>query len=139
MAEACFSHRLWPGVPYIHIAISDPTLPDVAHNGDVNQLDILQLKFDDTEPKFDNAPPLVLMDGNHGHALIEFVRSHPPGIHIVTSCAAGVSRSRGVAVGLCEVYGWNDDFVYEREPGFCADPTPNVWCKGIVVRAARKL
>ena len=64
--------------------------------------------------------------------ILDFVRALPPEVKTLhVACFGGVSRSRGVAAGLCAVFGWDDSAVY-------AEGSPNAWCKVLIVRTARE-
>lgn len=71
-------------------------------------------------------PPMT-----RGQALdiLDFVAKYPEAERIVVACQGGVSRSRGVAAGLCAVIGLDDAHVY-------AAGVPNVHCKRQIVDAA---
>ncbi|MFN2399509.1 MAG: hypothetical protein ABR543_12845 [Gemmatimonadaceae bacterium] len=48
----------------------------------------------------------VLFAAEHAGDVLRFVEQWPHVERIVVHCQAGVSRSPGVALGLCDVFGW---------------------------------
>jgi hypothetical protein len=64
--------------------------------------------------------------------IIEFVAVLPPEVTTLhVACYGGVSRSRGVAAGLADVYGWDDSEVH-------AKGQPNAWCRSLILSVARE-
>ncbi len=80
------------------------------------------------ENKAGNTPIPML----RGQALdiLDFARAHGDVDDVYVACMGGVSRSRGVAAGLCAVLGWDDAAVY-------AEGQPNAHCKSMIVAASR--
>ncbi len=117
--------------PYIHIAISDPSAPDIADNGDPNKVAVLRVKFHDILPhQIGENEEWILMGSDHAEEIVRFVRQHE-GVDIAVNCEVGVSRSAGVAAALCAILGLDDDHVYRNH-------NPNVHCKSLVLSAARR-
>lgn len=69
----------------------------------------------------------VDLHGNVGHsvdapaaAIAAFARVHRRAPLILIHCAAGVSRSRSVAAGICEAFGWPYQWTVLHQPLYAA-------------------
>ena len=65
---------------------------------------VLRLAFNDIVAN--PAPGDILFATEHAADIVRFVEHWPHAERIVVHCNAGVSRSPGVALGLCDVFGW---------------------------------
>lgn len=96
---------------------------------------VLHVRFSDCDERGawsfpDNKDHAEAVPMTRGNAvdILDFVRALPSEVETLhVACFGGVSRSRGVAAGLCAVFGWDDTEVYS---GGC----PNAWCKTLIVR-----
>jgi predicted protein tyrosine phosphatase len=96
----------------ICISISDPDLNE-AHLSE-NFAAVLRLAF------FDLLAPItgqsIVFNAEHADAVVRFVAAWPQADRIVVHCGAGLSRSPGVALGLCDRAGWPTDDLERRYP-----------------------
>ena len=96
----------------ICISISDPDLP-VAHLSEKFAA-VLRLAF------FDLLAPVtgqsIVFGAEHAQAIVRFVEAWPQADRIVVHCGAGLSRSPGVALGLCDRAGWPTDRLERSYP-----------------------
>jgi len=125
--------------PCVAICIAYPTgrLHKVAPIGSLRA--VLHLRFSDCDGEgrwsFPEAKDdQVAMPMTRGQAIdvIDFVNKWRGEVStIYAACYGGISRSRGILAGLASIHGWNDANVY-------AGGHPNVWCKVLIQRAARK-
>jgi predicted protein tyrosine phosphatase len=95
------------------ISISDPLADPAQLSG--NFAAILRLAFNDitASPATDD----ILFGPDHAEEIIRFVKQQPDVDRIMVHCGAGVSRSPGVALGVCDAFGWP---VAELEAAFPA-------------------
>jgi predicted protein tyrosine phosphatase len=103
-----------PGPNEICISISDPDAPPA----DVSPLfaAVLRLNFDDvTERGVDSD---ILFAADQARAIIEFVDVWPDADRLIVHCNMGVSRSPGVALGLCDARGWATAALERSHPGW---------------------
>jgi predicted protein tyrosine phosphatase len=63
-------------------------------------------------------PSDVLFSEDHARAIREFLDAWPDAKRIVVHCNAGVSRSPGVALGLCDIRGWATAKLERSHPGW---------------------
>ena len=63
-------------------------------------------------------PSDVLFAEDHARAIREFLDSWPNAKRVVVHCNAGVSRSPGVALGLCDLRGWATAALERSHPGW---------------------
>src|ERR1700681_3857687 len=91
-----------PGPNEICISISDPDAPPA----DVSPqfAAVLRLNFDDVTER--GADSDILFAGDHARAIVDFVDLWPDADRLIVHCNMGVSRSPGVALGLCDAHGW---------------------------------
>jgi predicted protein tyrosine phosphatase len=103
-----------PGPNEICISISDPDAPPA----DVSPrfAAVLRLHFDDvTERGVDSD---ILFAADHARAIVDFVDVWPDVDRLVVHCNMGVSRSPGVALGLCDARGWATAALERSHPGW---------------------
>jgi predicted protein tyrosine phosphatase len=91
-----------PGLKEICISISDPD----AEPAGVSTLfeGVLRLHFDDITESY--APSDILFAEDHARAINDFLDKWPGAERVIVHCNMGVSRSPGVALGLCDARGW---------------------------------
>jgi predicted protein tyrosine phosphatase len=65
---------------------------------------VLRLAFNDIVAA--PAPEDVLFAAEHARDVLRFLEQWPDVERIVVHCNAGVSRAPGVALGLCDAFGW---------------------------------
>jgi hypothetical protein len=91
---------------------------------------ILRLSFSDIETP-GPLPSHVLFDEQHAHEILEFFDTWRTVDRIVIHCFAGLSRSPGVAIGLCELSGGSFEPLEE------AHPLWNAWVRSELVRVGK--
>jgi predicted protein tyrosine phosphatase len=96
------AERYQPGELEICISISDPEAPPAQLSDSF--LAILRLNFSDIVTA--ELPADVLFAQEHAAAIKHFLARWPQAERLVIHCHAGVSRSPGVALGLCDCLGW---------------------------------
>jgi predicted protein tyrosine phosphatase len=77
---------------------------------------VLRLSFTDIIERGD--PSDVLFSEDHAQAIREFMDAWPDATRIVVHCHAGMSRSPGVALGLCDIRGWATAELERSHPGW---------------------
>jgi len=77
---------------------------------------VLNLSFTDIIER--GEPSDVLFSEDHARAIREFIDAWPDAKRIVVHCHAGVSRSPGVALGLCDIRGWATAELERSHPGW---------------------
>jgi predicted protein tyrosine phosphatase len=77
---------------------------------------VLRLNFDDLTER--GEPSDILFAEDQAREISEFVDSWPTAQRVVVHCNAGVSRSPGVALGLCDVHGWATAKLERSHPGW---------------------
>jgi predicted protein tyrosine phosphatase len=90
---------------------------------------VLRLAFNDIVA--DPAPADVLFAAEHAGDVLRFVKQWPHVERIIVHCNAGVSRSPGVALGLCDAFGWP---VAELEGAF---PSWNRLVRSVLAQRSR--
>jgi predicted protein tyrosine phosphatase len=91
-----------PSPNEICISISDP---DAAPARVSNMFEaVLRLHFDDILET--DAPTDILFATDHARAISDFLDKWPDADRLIVHCNMGVSRSPGVALGLCDAHGW---------------------------------
>ena len=108
------AERYEPGEREICISIADP-------DADAARLSrhfaaVLRLNFTDIVEAQD--PSDVLFSDDHARAIRDFIDSWPDATRIVVHCHAGMSRSPGVALGLCDIRGWATAELERSHPGW---------------------
>jgi predicted protein tyrosine phosphatase len=86
----------------ICISIADPTVPPA--NLSPGFAAVLRLTFSDIVAL--ESPADVLFDADHAAAIVGFVQQWAHADRLVVHCHVGASRSPGVALGLCDRFGW---------------------------------
>jgi predicted protein tyrosine phosphatase len=103
-----------PGPNEICISISDPdSLPaDVSPRFEA----VVRLHFDDiTETHQDSD---ILFAADHARAIAQFIDKWPDAKRVMVHCNMGVSRSPGVALGICDARGWATAALERSHPGW---------------------
>jgi predicted protein tyrosine phosphatase len=77
---------------------------------------VLRLHFTDIIEQ--GEPSDVLFSEDHARAIRAFLDAWPDAKRIVVHCNAGVSRSPGVALGLCDIRGWATAKLERSHPGW---------------------
>jgi len=108
------AERYQPREREICISIADP-------DADAAQLSsefaaVLRLNFTDIVEQDD--PADVLFSEGHARAIRDFIDTWPDATRIVVHCHAGMSRSPGVALGLCDIRGWATAELERSHPGW---------------------
>ena len=108
------AERYEPGEREICISIADP-------DTDAARLSrrfaaVLRLNFTDVVEPED--PSDVIFSDDHARAIRDFIDSWPDAARIVVHCHAGMSRSPGVALGLCDIRGWATAELERSHPGW---------------------
>lgn len=98
----------------ICISISDPDAPAARVSSRFTA--VLRLNFDDVTERGEESD--ILFAEEHAREIREFVDSWPNARRVVVHCHAGVSRSPGVALGLCDARGWATAALERSFPGF---------------------
>ena len=106
--------RYEPGRKEICISISDP-FARPAHLSTRFQ-SVLRLYFNDVVERGD--PSDVLFEAEHAAAIKTFLDGAPKFNRLVLHCNMGVSRSPGVALGLCDLNGWATAELERKHPGW---------------------
>jgi predicted protein tyrosine phosphatase len=98
----------------ICISIADPD----AEPADISRrfAGVLRLHFTDVIEQ--GEPSDVLFSADHARAIADFINSWPNATRVVVHCNAGVSRSPGVALGLCDLRGWPTARLERSHPGW---------------------
>ena len=112
----------------ICISISDPAAPAAELSRDFAA--VLRLAFNDIVAV--ETPADVLFSPEHAAAVVEFVEQWRHADRLVVHCHAGQSRSPGVALGLCDRFGWPADAV---ETGY---PFWNRWVREVLTHGGRE-
>ena len=108
------AERYEPGVREICISIADPDADPALVSKDF--LAVLRLNFTDIIEQAD--PTDILFSEDHARAIREFIDTWPDATRIVVHCHAGISRSPGVALGLCDIRGWATAELERSHPGW---------------------
>jgi predicted protein tyrosine phosphatase len=106
----------------ICVSIADPDAPPAQLSTDF--VAILRLAFSDIVSAETDAD--VLFGNEHAAAILAFVDQWPQAERLIVHCHVGVSRSPGVALGLCDVFGWP---TAELESGH---PAWNRWVRRVL-------
>lgn len=98
----------------ICISISDPDAPPA----DVSPrfAAVLRLNFDDVTERGESSD--ILFAEDHAREIRKFLDSWPMAERVMVHCNAGVSRSPGVALGLCDLSGWATAELERSHPGW---------------------
>jgi predicted protein tyrosine phosphatase len=103
-----------PGPNEICISISDPDAPP-AHVSP-RFAAVLRLNFDDVTEQ--RASSDILFATDMARAIVDFVDVWPDADRLVVHCNMGVSRSPGIALGLCDAHGWATAELERSHPGW---------------------
>ena len=105
------------------ISITDPeTSPAVLSRGFAA---VLRLAFNDIVAQ--GTPEDVLFAPDHAAAAVGFIERWRHAERLVVHCHAGVSRSPGVALGLCDRFGWPAAALEESYPSW------NRWVREVLL------
>jgi predicted protein tyrosine phosphatase len=107
----------------ICISIRDPAAPPVELSPGFAA--ILRLVFSDIIAI--ESPEDVLFAPDHAAQVVEFVEQWRHADRLVVHCHAGASRSPGLALGLCDRFGWPAAALEESHPSW------NRWVRQMVV------
>jgi predicted protein tyrosine phosphatase len=77
---------------------------------------IIRMYFSDVTERGD--PSDVLFAADHAQAIRDFIARAPEFDRIVLHCNMGISRSPGVALGLCDLHGWATAELERKHPGW---------------------
>jgi predicted protein tyrosine phosphatase len=103
-----------PSSREICISISDPGA--VPAGVSPSFAAVLRLQFDDVLERTDAAD--ILFAEEHARRIVEFVGEWPDVDRVVFHCNMGVSRSPGIALGLCDLHGWATAELERSHPGW---------------------
>ena len=108
------AERYEPRGNEVCISISDPEAPPAR----VSSLfaAVLRLNFDDVIER--DEPSDILFAEDHAREIREFLEAWPSVKRVVVHCNAGVSRSPGVALGLCDLRWWATAALERSHPGW---------------------
>jgi predicted protein tyrosine phosphatase len=98
----------------ICISISDPDAS--AARLSTRFAAVLRLNFNDVTER--GEPSDILFAEEHAREIREFLDSWPNVERVMVHCNAGVSRSPGVALGLCDQRGWATAALERSHPGW---------------------
>jgi predicted protein tyrosine phosphatase len=96
------AERYQPTGHEICVSIADPDVPPAGLSDGFAA--VLRLAFSDVVAA--QVATDVLFGGEHAAAILRFVEQWPDAERLVVHCHVGASRSPGVALGLCDVFGW---------------------------------
>jgi hypothetical protein len=113
------------------ISVTGPSkrLPDLS----ARFLAVLRISFSDITEPIDH-PDYLLFNPQHAEEIVNFARQWAGVDCIVIHCHAGMSRSPGIAMALCELFGFRSATTWER-----SHPMWNKWVRGELVRVGREL
>ena len=77
---------------------------------------VLRLNFNDVTER--GEPSDILFAEDHAREIRKFLNSWPKAERVMVHCNAGVSRSPGVALGLCDIRGWATAALERSHPGW---------------------
>ena len=103
-----------PGGREVCISIADPQAPPARISAAF--LSVLRLHFDDVAESTN--PTDILFGAPHAREIDRFIDSWPDAERIVVHCNMGMSRSPGVALGLCDLRGWATAALERSHPGW---------------------
>ena len=98
----------------ICISIADPDAPPATLSTAFAA--VLRLWFSDIGER--DIPTDVLFASEHAQSILDFVKQWPEADKLVVHCHVGVSRSPGVALGLCDVFRWPVDQLERDYPNW---------------------
>jgi predicted protein tyrosine phosphatase len=103
-----------PGPNEICISISDPQAEPAGISPRFAA--VLRLHFDDVIERHQESD--ILFAADHARAITDFVDIWPDAERVIVHCNMGVSRSPGVALGLCDAHGWATAALERSHPGW---------------------
>jgi len=77
---------------------------------------VLRLNFNDVIER--GEPSDILFAEDHAREIRKFLDAWPKAERVMVHCNAGVSRSPGVALGLCDIRGWATAALERSHPGW---------------------
>ena len=77
---------------------------------------VLRLNFNDVVER--GEPSDILFAEDHAREIRKFLDAWPNAERVMVHCNAGVSRSPGVALGLCDIRGWATAALERSHPGW---------------------
>jgi predicted protein tyrosine phosphatase len=77
---------------------------------------VLRLNFNDVTER--GEPSDILFAEDHAREISKFLDAWPKAERVMVHCNAGVSRSPGVALGLCDIRGWATAALERSHPGW---------------------
>jgi len=108
------AERYEPRGREICISISDPEAPPARVSSRFAA--VLRLNFDDVTERGEDSD--ILFAEEHAREIRDFLDSWTGAERVMVHCNAGVSRSPGVALGLCDVRGWATAALERSHPGW---------------------
>lgn len=106
--------RYEPRRKEICISISDPSAAPAQLSS--RFVSVLRLFFSDVTERIDSTD--VLFATEHATLITRFIEAAPEFDRIVLHCNMGMSRSPGVALGLCDLNGWATAELERKHPGW---------------------
>jgi predicted protein tyrosine phosphatase len=108
----------------ICISIADPDAPPATLSPAFAA--VLRLWFSDIGEL--EIPSDVLFAPEHARSIVDFVKQWPEADRLVVHCHVGISRSPGVALGVCDVFRWPADQLERDYPNW------NRWVRHILAQ-----
>jgi predicted protein tyrosine phosphatase len=108
------AERYEPSLNEICISIADPDAEPA--NISPQFVAVLRLHFDDVTTR--NQQSDILFAADHARAITDFLDRWPDAERVMVHCNMGVSRSPGVALGLCDARGWATAALERSHPGW---------------------
>lgn len=102
------------GTREVCISISDPDAEPARVSPKFAS--VLRLYFNDITER--GEPTDILFAQEHAQSITRFIDGWPSAERIVVHCNMGVSRSPGVALGLCDLRGWATAKLERSHPGW---------------------
>ena len=102
------------GLREVCISISDPDAEPARVSPKFAS--VLRLYFNDITER--GEPTDILFTQEHAQSITRFIDGWPSAERIVVHCNMGVSRSPGVALGLCDLRGWATARLERSHPGW---------------------
>jgi predicted protein tyrosine phosphatase len=103
-----------PTMREICISIADPDAEPA--NVSDRFVAVLRLHFDDITERALSSD--ILFAADHARAITTFIDKWPDIERVMVHCNMGVSRSPGVALGLCDAQGWATAAFERSHPGW---------------------
>lgn len=108
------AERYQPRSREVCISIADPDAAPARLSSSFAA--VLRLQFNDVIERGD--PADVLFEEEHARMINEFIDTWVDVERLVVHCNMGVSRSPGVALGLCDLRGWATAALERSHPGW---------------------